>query len=176
MIKPSSLGGELILRTEMMWIIEAEYYSVEGIREWDVYKQHLPRITAHFEAINAALRRYKAHRIERGLCLVLLQAYGETGRVLDSWSLERSPGASSRTKALEKRRLLLEKRKAVAANVVLNRATDVGRVAQMATKPMRLVRFCTVWYFAYLVFVLVLCCGMQRCGREDTSRIREHAW
>ncbi|CAL4960595.1 unnamed protein product [Urochloa decumbens] len=156
MIKPSPLGGEVILRTEMR-IIEKDYYTIKGMREWDVYKQHLPAsITALFDAIDAALQRYKARRIERGF--YYLRPMADSVSFWIRCPLKKAPPGASRRKALENRRLLLEKRKAVAANVVLSKATDEGHLVQMTAKSMSLMRLCTMWYFAYLVFVLVSCC------------------
>ncbi|CAO1942177.1 unnamed protein product [Urochloa humidicola] len=157
MIKPSPLGCEVILRTEMR-IIEKDYYTIEGMREWDVYKQHLPSITALLDAIDAALQRYKARRIERGFYYLTPMVDSVSFWIQCPW--KNASAGASRRKALQKRRLLLERRKAVAANVVLNNATDVGHLVQMTTKSMSLMRICTMWYFAYLVFVLVLCCGV----------------
>ncbi|OEL24989.1 hypothetical protein BAE44_0013992 [Dichanthelium oligosanthes] len=100
MFRPTKLAAEFILRTEMR-IIEAKYYSVEGIRAWDVCKQHLPSITAHLAAIDAALRRYKARRIDRGW--YYLRPMADSVSFCIRSPLNSAPGAS-RVKALDSTR------------------------------------------------------------------------
>jgi hypothetical protein len=152
MIKPSPLAYALVLRTDA----DHQGGILHHWRDtWVGCLQATP--TQHHSSLPWTLHSVdtKACRIEHGLYYFRPMADSVSFCICSPLN---APPGPSRRKALEKRRLLLEKRKANAANVVLNRATYVGCAVLMTTKSMILMRLCTMWYFAYLVFVLVLCC------------------
>ncbi|KAF8697809.1 hypothetical protein HU200_035297 [Digitaria exilis] len=134
-----------------MRIIKAEYYSIEGIQEWDVYKKHLPSIVAHLAAIDAALKTYKAHRIERGLHYLVPMVNSISFCILSPLN---DPPGPRREEAFKKWRLQRRRRKAVAAAGLLavNQA-EVTSPRKVTSWPLP---FCTMWYFTYLASVTVL--------------------
>ncbi|KAL6651780.1 hypothetical protein ACP70R_010705 [Stipagrostis hirtigluma subsp. patula] len=157
MDRPTPLGREIILRTELR-IITAKYYGIEGIHEWEAYKQRLPAIKALLAAIDAALRRYKARRVERGLFHLVPRASSVSFWIL---SPLRAPPGDRRREALERWRRQREKRKAIAAAAAAERPTDQGRAvlpASLGEMKARLMQPSTALYIAYLVSVSVLSC------------------
>nr|CAB3476056.1 unnamed protein product [Digitaria exilis] len=85
-----------------------EFYKIGGIGEWDEYKQHLPAMNAH---LAAALERYKAGHVERGLFHFVPKL---------------TPGAER--EAIHKWRRQRERRAAAAARI--KEATDRARAAR----------------------------------------------
>ncbi|KAF8663119.1 hypothetical protein HU200_055719 [Digitaria exilis] len=154
-VKKTPLGLELSLKTELRVIME--FYKIGGIGEWDEYKQHLPTMNAHLATIAAALERYKAGRVERGL-FPLVPKQTSAGFWIHS-PLRARPGTER--EAIHKWRRQRERRAAAASRI--KEATDRARAAHKMTSLVvemktRLMRPSGMLYLGYLMSVCVLSC------------------
>ncbi|CAL4978184.1 unnamed protein product [Urochloa decumbens] len=151
-VKITPLGLELSLRTDLRIITET-CYKMDGIHGWDAYQQHLPAIRAHIATLAAALRRYKARRVERGLF-----HFVPMKKSVGFWILSplRAPPGAER-KALDKWRRQRQKRAAAAALLLKKKPMDQA-CASLGEMKARLMTPSAVLYVAYLVFVSVLSC------------------
>ncbi|KAF8704806.1 hypothetical protein HU200_031043 [Digitaria exilis] len=134
-VKKTPLGRELSLNTELRVIME--FYKIGGIGEWDEYKQHLPAMNAH---LAAALERYKAGHVERGLFHFVPKLT--------------SAGPGAEREAIHKWRRQRERRAAAAARI--KEATDRARAARKMTSLIvemktRLMRPSGMLYLGYLM-------------------------
>ncbi|RLN22354.1 hypothetical protein C2845_PM07G00600 [Panicum miliaceum] len=158
-VRSTPLGRELVLRIELR-MIAANYYVIPGIYEWDEYRRSMPAIAAHVAALAAALRRYKARRVERALFHFVAQPSPPEFFVLSP--LYSAPGA--RKAAIKWRRL--RERRAAAAAALLRKSKDqacaVRGASLLGEMKARLVRPCAILYLAYLVSVSVLSCMVPR--------------
>ncbi|KXG31726.2 hypothetical protein SORBI_3003G046900 [Sorghum bicolor] len=169
MVRATPLGRELILRTQLQ-IIKKIYSKIPEIYKWDAYREHLPPIKVHMDAIAEALQRYKARRVERGLFHFRPKpdSVGFGFWILSP--LHVPPSAQARREALRKWRRRCEKRAAIAAAAALRNRPTMDQVSTLVETKMRFMRASTMLYLAYLVLVFVLSCIIKSTLAHEHSR------
>ncbi|TVU16634.1 hypothetical protein EJB05_40207, partial [Eragrostis curvula] len=150
MVKTTPLGKELILRTRLRIINATFFKQIPGIGGWEEYRSQVPTLEAHMAIIHAALRRYKARRIERGLFHFVPKPDSVSFWLLSPMG---APPGAARREAMRKWRRWREKRKAVQSALLGKRSSSSSMLMPGCEMMARLMRPSALLYFAYLVSV-----------------------